>query len=87
MISYVVMAFLAVAAVVYAIFLYRSAGMWLYDSNIDTFMDVLNDGQREAIVWSAKQLMLPLIGLIIITNVAWLAGVGIILLRKHKNSS
>ena len=80
------MAFVAGAAIVCSIFLYLFAGVWLYDSNIDIFENVLNDHQRQAIIWSSKRLIMPLILLLIVTNVAWLAGVGVSLFRTQKDA-
>lgn len=69
-----------------ALLLYNAAGMWMFDSNCDTFQNVLSAPQREAITRSARQLMLPVVAALIITNLCWIVGVGGGLLRKRKDN-
>jgi hypothetical protein len=76
----------AVAALtVYFLLLYRMADVWMYDSNFHTFRDLLSPQQQEAITWSARRLMEPVIVALVATNLCWAVLVGVVLFRKRKH--
>ncbi len=82
-----VMIVVVVIATGFSLVLYRMAGVWMYDSNFDTFENVLDPQQGEAIIWSARSLMWPAIAALVVTNLCWIvATVLSCLLRKGSNS-
>ena len=68
----IVMIVVVVIATGFSLVLYGMAGMWMHDSNFDTFQNVLDPQQGEAIIWSAQQLMWPAIAALVVTNLCWI---------------
>ncbi len=63
----------SVAAIVFAVLYRVMAGVFLHDSNFDTFQQVLTSDQRRGITWSLDSITASYCWLLAITNVAWLA--------------
>ncbi len=83
---YGLMLVVVVSVTVFSLLLYQMAGVWMYDSNFETFQNVLDLRQQEAVIGSARQLMAPVIAALVVTNLCWAIAVGLILFRKRKES-
>jgi uncharacterized membrane protein YjgN (DUF898 family) len=69
-----VLIFLSVALVASAFVIRPFAGMFLHDSNFQTFDDVLTAEQRAGIFMSVGSIVMIYILLLVASNVLWMAG-------------
>jgi hypothetical protein len=74
--------FVSVAAVVIAFVAQEFAGMFIYDSNLETFTDVLTAQQRQGIAMSVGSVEIFYILLLVVTNVLWIVGAWFLLPRS-----
>ena len=77
------MTLIAISSIVFCWVVYGLVGVAMYDSNADTFQHTLSFEQRMGIIRSAKGILAPAIMLLTITNLAWIVGVGISLVRSR----
>jgi len=75
----------AVATIAFAFYFRVMAGVFLHDSNLETFQQSLNDEQRHGIMLSVKSITSCYAWLLIITNILWFLGAWF-LLSKLKAS-
>lgn len=83
-IAYILMILVAVGAVVFACVLRFVSNTALYDTNFDLFHNKLSDQERSGIFHTTAQLMAFQIALLVITNLLWATGVGIVMWRARK---
>ena len=70
------------AAVVAFAFYYRvMAGVFMHDSNFQTFQETLSDEQRNGILWSLRSVATGYTWLLVMTNALWLGGAWYFLAR------
>jgi hypothetical protein len=80
-----VLIFLSAAMVALAFIIRPFAGMFLHDSNFQTFDSVLTDQQRSGIFMSVGSVVMIYILLLVISNVLWIAGVWYLVSRFKKS--
>jgi len=71
----------SVAAIGFAFFYRVMAGVFLHDSNFETFQHVLTADQKRGITWSLDSITAGYSWLLVITNVLWMVGAWYLLLR------
>jgi hypothetical protein len=68
-------------AIGFAFFYRVMAGVFLADSNFETFRDVLTSEQQKGITWSLDAITSSYCWLLVITNVLWMVGASYLLHR------
>lgn len=69
------------AAVAFAFYYRVMAGVFMHDSNFQTFQDTLSDEQRRGILWSLRGVATGYTWLLVMTNALWLGGAWYLLSR------
>ena len=77
----VVLSIVSAGAIGFAFFYRVMAGVFLYDSNFETFRDVLTSEQQKGITWSLDAITSSYCWLLVITNVLWMVGASYLLHR------
>lgn len=83
-IAYILLLVLAVAAVVVGFLILELAGMWMYDSNFETFESTLSEDEARGIVASARGLSSLHVWLLVTTNALWMGFAGYLILRLRR---
>jgi hypothetical protein len=84
-IAYILLFILSVAAVAVAFLTLQLAGVWMHDSNFNTFQSTLSEDEARGIVWSAHVLASRFVWLIVATNALWMLFAGYLILRLRRD--
>jgi hypothetical protein len=82
---FVALVLISVAAVVVGLIAHRLAGVFLYDSNFETFQARLDETQIRGMTASVQTFITIHDGLLVLTNLLWIAGSGYMLWRIRHN--
>ena len=80
-IAYILLLVLSIAAVVVAFAYLQFAGVWMYDSNFETFQSTLSKDEARGVMASARGLMSRYVWLLVTTNTLWVLFAGYLLFR------
>jgi hypothetical protein len=83
--AYLLMLAFSIAAVVVAFLTLQLAGMWMHDSNFETFQSTLSKDEARGIVASARGLASRSVWLLVTTNALWMLFAGYLILRLRRN--
>ena len=82
-IAYGVMVALTVAAGVWVCLHHMMLEVWMHDSNYDLFSKVLTQEQRDAVIWSAKQMHSHAIFYFAVVSLMWIVGAWFLMRTGH----
>jgi hypothetical protein len=83
-IVFAVLVLISAVAVAFAFYYRVMAGVFMHDSNFQTFQDTLSDEQRRGILWSLRGVATGYTWLLVITNALWLGGACYFLSRLRR---
>lgn len=83
-IVFAVLVVISAAAVAFAFYYRVMAGVYMHDSNLQTFQETLSDEQRSGILWTLTSLATGYTWLLVITNALWLSGAWYFLSRLSR---
>ena len=86
-IAFLLLALMSVAAVAFACFYGVMAGVFMHDSNFQTFQETLSEGQQRGILGSLRSVTTVYTWLLAITNGLWLAGAWYLLSKLRGRSN
>jgi glucan phosphoethanolaminetransferase (alkaline phosphatase superfamily) len=72
--AFILLVLISVAAVAFAFYYRVMAGVFMHDSNFQTFQETLSEDQKRGILWSLRSVATGYTWLLVITNVLWLVG-------------
>jgi hypothetical protein len=84
-IAYILMLVLSIAAVAVAFLTLQLAGVWMHDSNFETFESTLSKDEARGIVASARGLASRSVWLLVTINALWMLFAGYLILRLRRN--
>lgn len=84
-IAYILLLVLSIAAVVVGFAYVQFAGVWMHDSNFETFQSTLSKDEARGIVASARGLASRSAWLLVTTNALWMLLAGSLLVRLRSS--